>query len=102
VRLADVLKHVGLEEAAVDEGVVAHVQFEGLDHDVSGTIYGASIPADRAIDPRADVLLAWDMNGKCVRPGHLCIVHAHEWVGGRLSSWRMRGQFTAATCSLSI
>ena len=40
------------------------MQFEGLDSDVSGTCYGASIPVDKATTPRDDVLLAYEMNGR--------------------------------------
>ena len=45
-----------------------HIQFEGLDSDVSGTCYGASIPVDKATTPRDDVLLAYEMNGRRVAP----------------------------------
>ncbi len=43
---------------------VEHVQFEGLDSDVSGTCYGASIPVEKAAGPFGDVLLAYEMNGR--------------------------------------
>ena len=42
-----------------------HVQFEGYDQDSEGTCYGASIPVERAADPRGEVLLAFEMNGEC-------------------------------------
>ena len=44
------------------------MQFEGLDSDVSGTCYGASIPVDKATTPRDDVLLAYEMNGRRAPP----------------------------------
>lgn len=59
VRLRDVLMHAGYKQG--DEG---HVSFEGLDKDQSGTIYGASIPFKKAMDPEGDVLLAYEMNGE--------------------------------------
>ena len=40
------------------------MQFEGLDSDVSGTCYGASIPVEKAAGPFGDVLLAYEMNGR--------------------------------------
>jgi sulfite oxidase len=43
---------------------VRHVQFWGRDSDGSGQFYGVSIPIDRALDPRSDVILALKMNGE--------------------------------------
>lgn len=63
-RLRDVLEWAGLSDEAIAR-TVRHIQFEGLDCDpVTGTRYAASIPADRAMDPHADVILAYEMNGK--------------------------------------
>ena len=43
---------------------IRHVHFEGLDHDpASGVRYAASIPADKAVSPTGDVLLAYELNG---------------------------------------
>ena len=61
-RLVDVLKHAGLDEETAHE--IEHVQFEGLDSDVTGTCYGASIPVEKAISRNAEVLLAYEMNGR--------------------------------------
>jgi len=47
---------------------VEHIQFEGMDSDVSGTCYGASIPVDKAVTPRDDVILAYEMNGRRAPP----------------------------------
>lgn len=66
-RLADVLRAAGLD--ASDPGV-AHVQFQGADTDGAGVYYGASIPLHRALDPRGDVLLAYEMNGKPLTRDH--------------------------------
>ncbi|XP_015264182.1 PREDICTED: sulfite oxidase, mitochondrial [Gekko japonicus] len=59
VRLRDVLVHAGYKQG--DDG---HVSFEGLDKDQNGTVYGASIPFEKAMDPKGDVLLAYEMNGE--------------------------------------
>jgi len=69
VRLRDVLKYAGLEETPSHTGVM-HIQFEGLDKDMSGVSYGASIPSDRAMDPSGDVLLAFEMNGRELSRDH--------------------------------
>ena len=65
-RLRDVLEWAGLSDDAVGKSV-RHVHFEGLDCDpATGTHYAASIPADRAMDTHADVLLAYEMNGEAL------------------------------------
>uniref|UniRef100_A0A6I8NR99 sulfite oxidase n=1 Tax=Ornithorhynchus anatinus TaxID=9258 RepID=A0A6I8NR99_ORNAN len=65
-RLRDVLARAGHPP----RGPEAHVCFEGLDRDPTGTFYGASIPYARAVDPDADVLLAYEMNGEPLPPDH--------------------------------
>lgn len=50
--------------------VIQHVQFEGLDMDTEGKSYGASIPFSTAVDPRKDVLLAFEMNGEPIPRDH--------------------------------
>ncbi|KAM4613497.1 sulfite oxidase, mitochondrial isoform 2-T2 [Polymixia lowei] len=47
-----------------------HVQFEGLDEDVTGTTYGASIPLNKAVSEEGDVLLAYEMNGEDLPADH--------------------------------
>lgn len=42
----------------------------GLDSDPTGTAYGASIPLARAMDPEAEVLLAYEMNGQPLPRDH--------------------------------
>ncbi|GAB1868830.1 sulfite oxidase [Camponotus japonicus] len=64
-RLCDVLRDLGINEDAFN-----HIQFEGYDLDPSGTPYGASIPIAKAMDPRADVILAYEMNGKLLSRDH--------------------------------
>lgn len=67
-RLRDVLMDAGYgpEVAAKAQ----HVQFEGLDRDVTGTTYGASIPLGKAMSEVGDVLLAYEMNGEDLPPDH--------------------------------
>lgn len=67
VLLRDVLNYAGLNES---DASVAHIQFEGLDKDTTGDIYGASIPVSKAMDPHGDVLLAYEMNGKPLNRDH--------------------------------
>jgi sulfite oxidase len=56
------LECAGLSGESVDE--VEHIQFEGLDSDISGTCYGASIPTSKAVSRQDDVILAYEMNGR--------------------------------------
>ncbi|KAL2151183.1 hypothetical protein VTH82DRAFT_6281 [Thermothelomyces myriococcoides] len=80
VRLSDVLADAGLKvrdateptkkgtsAASGDDELDAnklHVQFTGLE------AYGASIPLNKAVDPRGDVLLAFGMNGETLPRDH--------------------------------
>uniref|UniRef100_A0A8C9PCC7 Sulfite oxidase, mitochondrial n=1 Tax=Spermophilus dauricus TaxID=99837 RepID=A0A8C9PCC7_SPEDA len=65
-RLCDVLAQAGHQLSEKE----AHVCFEGLDSDPTGTAYGASIPLARAMDPEAEVLLAYEMNGQPLPRDH--------------------------------
>ena len=83
VRLADVLKAAGVasQEEALRRGK-KHICFDGgdvdggsLKDDASSTSpppsgYGASIPSRRALDRNADVILAYEMNGKPLPRDH--------------------------------
>lgn len=66
-RLYDLLTSLGLK---VDDVDVQHVQFEGLDTDPTNHPYGASIPIEKAMDPRGDVILAYEMNGQPLNRDH--------------------------------
>ena len=46
------------------------LQFEGMDYDPSGIPYGPSIPICKALDPKSDVLLAYEMNGEPIPLDH--------------------------------
>lgn len=61
--LRDVLRDAGLDLDQPGESL-RHAQFLGED------AYGASIPLEKAIDPRGDVLLACEMNGETLPPDH--------------------------------
>ena len=50
--------------------MLRHVRFEGLDTDPTSSPYGASIPLSKAMDPRGDVLLAYEMNGEPLSRDH--------------------------------
>lgn len=65
VKLCDVLSDLGVQLNETD-----HVHFEGLDTDPTYTSYAASIPLSKAMDPRGDVLLAFEMNGKPLNRDH--------------------------------
>ncbi|KAL8294793.1 hypothetical protein RB597_008253 [Gaeumannomyces tritici] len=106
VRLADVLLDAGLSPTSRCPTAVAaktgkddndndndgddnremHVQFSALE------AYGASIPLSTALDPRADVLLAFGMNGRPLPPDHgfplRAIVPGH--VAARSVKWLSR------------
>ncbi|XP_073772157.1 sulfite oxidase, mitochondrial isoform X1 [Danio rerio] len=66
--LREVLLHYGFTpEVAIN---AKHIQFEGLDKDVTGAAYGASIPLNKALSEEGDVLLAYEMNGEDLPPDH--------------------------------
>ncbi|XP_068123706.1 sulfite oxidase, mitochondrial isoform X2 [Hyperolius riggenbachi] len=67
VRLRDVLLDAGYTE---DTPNALHVQFEGLDQDLTGTTYGASISFSRAMSKDNEVLLAYEMNGEPLPKDH--------------------------------
>lgn len=67
-KLRDVLLAAGYRPD--DAQWARHVQFEGLDKDVTGTTYGASIPLNKAISEEGDVLLAYEMNGEDIPADH--------------------------------
>lgn len=63
VRLLDVLADAGLDTSSPPDDA-RHAQFMGLE------AYGASIPMDKALDPRGDVLLVFKMNGQALPRDH--------------------------------
>jgi len=92
VALRDILNYAGLSNEAEE---LKHVQFEGLDCDIV-QCYGASIPLHKALDPRGDVILAFEMNGeplpldhgypvRVISPG-LTGARSVKWVGKIIAS----------------
>ncbi len=68
VRLRDVLLHAGVKE---EDQNIEHVHLEGLDSNpLTGERYGASVPIDKAMDPRGDCILAFEMNGNEIPRDH--------------------------------
>ena len=62
VKLRDVLEAAGLRPEQAEEQI-RHVHFEGMDKNpLTGQVYGASIPVEKALDPRGDCVLAHTMN----------------------------------------
>ncbi|KAK5872270.1 hypothetical protein PBY51_012986 [Eleginops maclovinus] len=86
-RLRDVLLAAGYSPDVAQRAF--HVQFEGLDKDVSGTTYGASIPLNKAVNEEGDVLLAYEMNGQDIPADHGYPVRAvvPGTVGARNVKW---------------
>ncbi|XP_034476351.1 probable sulfite oxidase, mitochondrial [Drosophila innubila] len=64
-RLCDVLQAMGVQPSEK-----LHVIFEGADLDPTSHPYGASIPLSKAMDPRGDVLLAYEMNNEPLSRDH--------------------------------
>lgn len=64
-------------------------QFEGLDTDPTSNCYAASIPLSKAMDPRGDVILAYEMNGEPLTRDHgfPCRVIVPGVVGARNVKW---------------
>jgi len=85
VWLRDVLKELGIgsEEEARQKGV-RWVQFGGSD-----SPYDASIPIEKALDPRGDVILALKMNGEVLdrEHGYPLRVIVPGFLGARSVKW---------------
>lgn len=84
VRLSELLTAMGVKP---DER--SHVILEGYDTDPTSKPYGTSIPLSKAMDPRGDVILAYEMNGEQLTRDHgfplRCIVPGV--VGARNVKW---------------
>lgn len=86
-RLKDVLRFAGINETRVE-----HIQFEGADHDTTGSTYGASIPVSTALSDDRDVIVAYEMNGVPIPRDHGFPVRlvAPGVVGARNVKWLKR------------
>lgn len=89
VFLKDVLRYAGVDEVSVQQNGVRHIQFEGADHDITGSTYGASIPVESALSSERDVLVAYEMNGVPIPRDHGFPVRlvAPGVVGARNVKW---------------
>jgi sulfite oxidase len=93
VKLRDVLRECGLDVDAIALGKkdppCAHVQVEGYDQDETGYTYGGSFNIEKAVDGLADVMLAYEMNGKVLPRDHgypvRMLIPGH--VGARQVKW---------------
>ena len=75
VYLRDVLKSVGFDVdkahyAEFADPKTANVLFDGTDVTEDGVTYGISIPIQKAVNPRGDVMFVWEMNGEPLPPDH--------------------------------
>ncbi|KAI6173931.1 Sulfite oxidase, mitochondrial [Aphelenchoides besseyi] len=64
-RLRDILLTAGVNP---NDPNIKHVQFEGADHDITGTRYGASIPFRKAMSP--ECIVAYKMNDVDIPADH--------------------------------
>ena len=97
VPLADVLRGAGVTEPSDESQFVC---FTGAPGEVplgqDGT-YGTSIPLAVALDPTADVLLAYEHNGEALTPDHGFPLRAlvPGYIGGRSVKWLATVEVTA-------
>lgn len=66
VRLRDLLEYSGID---ITKGI-EHIQFEGLDKDMTNQSYGSSIPFTKGFSEEGDVIVAFQMNGKDIPRDH--------------------------------
>lgn len=85
VRLRDLLNYVGIDSTKGIE----HIQFEGLDKDMTNQAYGSSIPFQKGYSEEGDVIIAFQMNGKDIPRDHGFPIRAivPGVVGARSVKW---------------
>ncbi|KAL9655761.1 hypothetical protein ABK040_004988 [Willaertia magna] len=98
IKLINLLKHYNISVDNLEQ-VIKHVHFEGMDTDGIST-YAISIPADRALNDKADVLIAYEMNGKEIPIDHGYPVRAivPGAIGARNVKWLSKIIFSKEEC----
>ncbi|KAJ3124881.1 hypothetical protein HK098_000819 [Nowakowskiella sp. JEL0407] len=90
VLLTDLIKHCGGPKYPEndDESEPQHVCFEGVEMLPNG-IYGTSVTIDVALDPKSDILIAYEQNNKPLTPDHGFPVRIiiPGFIGGRMIKW---------------
>jgi len=90
VLLRDFLQECGINvDAIYNDKNEYHVWFIGADSDPAGEGYGVSIPVSKALDPRGDVIIAYQQNGKELTKDHgfPARIVVPGWVGSRHVKW---------------
>lgn len=85
-KLVDVLKYC---DADLNDPNIKHIVFDGADTDATGSSYGASVPAETALDGLNQFILAYEMNGVDIPRDHGYPVRliAPGIVGARNVKW---------------
>jgi len=93
--LSEVLAAAGFSMEECPEA--RHVVFEGLDVEPDNSLFGGSIPIEKAMNPWGDVLLAYEMNGEPLPRDHGFPVRvvAPGVVGARNVKWLSRIEISA-------
>ena len=63
----DLVNSLNIKQEEVED---YHLTMVGLDHDPSGKVYEISIPMSSVMDKKADVMLAYEMNGETLPRDH--------------------------------
>ncbi|KAA8493589.1 putative sulfite oxidase, mitochondrial [Porphyridium purpureum] len=96
--LIDVLESIGVSPSDPD---IKHVEFIGLDKDpTTGVTYAASVPVEMALDPKSQVLLAYEMNDEELPRDHGFPLRAvvPGVVGARNVKWLSQIKFSHGEC----
>ncbi|KAI8843019.1 Oxidoreductase, molybdopterin-binding domain-containing protein [Chytridium lagenaria] len=87
VLLVDLIQACGGLKAPDDSCL--YVTFEGPSQELPKGMYGTSVNAATALDPRSDLLIAFEMNGERLTPDHGYPVRViiPGFIGGRMVKW---------------
>lgn len=83
-------------EHVLNEGEGKYVCFSGPENELGKGVYGTSIPLAKAMDPSADVLVAYEQNGKLLTPDHGFPIRMiiPGYIGGRMIKWLEKIEIT--------